>query len=204
MAKVPKKEDDSIFILVSYFSVRQVRTLSRRNSWRHALDVLPRMLARVLTVQGLMLLLLLFPLLLLLLLHRELPFLMPRGSDSRSGRCWPCLCGWAPSSLIWWLPRRPTPLRWHRAKLCMAITRELREVALMAQRGFSSSSSSSSVSSSWHMPSSSSITARGPAAVPYKGGLPPPCCSAFSSFHTFIKGPRAGWTGGQLQRALLL
>lgn len=44
------------------------------------------------------------------------------------------------------------------------------------------------------MPSSSAITGRGPAAVPYKGGLSLPRCSGFS-FQTFIKGLRAGWTG---------
>lgn len=202
VAEVPHKEDDSIFILIAYFSVRQVRTLSRQNSWRHVLDVVPCTLAMALAVEGLTLLLLLFPLL-LLFLQRRLPFLRPRESDSLSGHCWTCLCavphkgGWPPSSLFQWLPGRPMSMRWHRAKLCMAMTRELRAEALMALGGFCSSSSSAS---SWHMLSSSAITGRGPAAVPYKDGL----LSTSLLWLFFLPDIHPGPQSVQLQRALFL
>lgn len=156
-------------------------------------------------VQGLMLLLLLLP---LLLLHRRLlPFFRPRESESPSGCCRACL--WAvprrggPSSLLGRCPGRPVSLGCtpsppgHRAKLCMAITRELRALALMAEGGFCSSSSSSSTASSWYMPSSSVIIGRGPAAVPYKAGLPPISLLWLFILPDIHQGPlRAGWMGG--------
>lgn len=181
--------------------------MSRQNSWRQALRVVLRTLAMALMVQGLMLLLLLLP---LLLLHRRLlPFFRPRESESPFGCCQACLCavprGGArpPGSLLQRFPGRPVSLGCtpsppgHRAKLCMAITRELRALALMAEGGFCSSSSSSSTASSWHMSSSSVIIGRGPGAVPYKAGLPPTSLLWLFILPFIHRGPlRAGWMEG--------
>lgn len=178
-----------------------MRILSLQNSWRCVLDVFPRMLAMALMVQGLMLLLLLLP---LLLLHCRLPFFRPRESDRLFGRCRTRLCavphkgGRPPRSLLRWFPGRLMSLGCtrfpggHRAKLCMAVTRELRAVALMAEGWFCSSSA---MASSWHMPSSSVIIGRGPAAVPYKAGVPPASLLWLFFLPDIHQGPQS-WVDG--------